>query len=78
MSFVKRDYSTAQPEIPECAQKEAELIFHLIINIDQTPLKFAPVSSSQTMATKNFKHVHVTGFSYEQAITGIFLWHLVI
>ena len=41
MSFVKRDYTTAQPEIPEGAQKEAELIFHIIINIDQTPLKFA-------------------------------------
>ena len=56
MSFVKR----ARPEIPEGAKKEAQLIFHheitslvekysippsLVVNIDQTPLKYAPVAS---------------------------------
>ena len=72
MSFVKRAATTTRPEIPEGgARKEAEIIFHIIKNIDQTPLKFAP-ASSQTMATKNSKHVHETGFSYKQAITGTF------
>ena len=86
MGFVKRACTTARPEIPEGVRKESELIFHheitslverysipstLSINIDQTPLKYAPVSS-RTMATKNSKHVHVAGFSYKQAITGTF------
>ena len=54
MGFVKRGCTTARPEIPEGAKKEAQLIFHheitslvekysiplsLVINIDQTPLK---------------------------------------
>ena len=42
-----------------------------LINIDQTPLKYAPVSS-RTMAAKNSKHVHVAGFTYKQAIAGTF------
>ena len=59
MGFVKRACTTVRPEIPEGA-RAAELIFHheivtmvekysipasLVINIDQTPLKYAPVSS---------------------------------
>ena len=86
MGFVKRACTTARPEIPEGARKEAELIFHheitslverhsipstLVINIDQTPLKYAPVSS-RTMATKNSMHVHVAGFSYKH------FWHHLI
>ena len=84
MGFVRRACATAQPEIPEGARKEAELIFHheitslverysipptLVINIDQTPLQYAPVSS-RTMATENSKHVHLAGFFYKQDITG--------
>ena len=75
MGFVKRACTTAQPEIPEGAHKEAELIFHHeivcmvekysipashVINIYQTLLKYAPVSS-RTMVAKNSKHVHVAG-----------------
>ena len=85
MGFVKRASTTAQPEISKSAQKKAELIFYheislverfsipptLVINIKQTPLKYAPVSS-RTMATKNSTHVHVASFSYKQAITGTF------
>ena len=56
---MKRACTTVRPESPEGA-REAELIFHheivtmvekysipasLVINIDQTPLKYAPVSS---------------------------------
>ena len=70
MGFVKRACITARPEVPEGAGKEAELIFHheitslverysipptLVINIDQTPVKYAPVLS-RTMTTKNSKH----------------------
>ena len=43
----------------------------LVIYIDQTPLKYDP-DSSQTMATKNSKYVHVASFSYKKAIAGIF------
>ena len=83
---MKRACTTPRPEIPEGTRKEAELIFHhqivnmvekysipssLIINIDQTPLKYAPVTS-RTMSRKNSKHVHIAGFSYKQAITGTF------
>ena len=86
MDFVKRACTTSRPEIPEGALKEADLIFHhetinvverhsipptLVIHIDQTPLKYDP-DSSQTMATKNSKYVHVASFSCKKAITGIF------
>jgi hypothetical protein len=86
MGFVKRACTTARPEIPEGARKESEIIYHheitslvenylippsLVINIDQTPLKYALVSS-RTMAAKNSKHIHVVGSSYKQAITGTF------
>ena len=58
MGFVKRACTTSRPDIPASARKEAELIFHhqittlkekhqipssLIINIDQTPSKYAPL-----------------------------------
>ena len=62
MGFVKRACTTARPDIPEGAKKEAELIVRkvedypipssLVINIDQTPLKYAP-AFSRTMASKN-------------------------
>ena len=88
MGFVQRASTTARPEITEGARQESELVFHheivkmvekysipysLIINIDQTPLKYAPVPS-RTMARRNSKHVHVAGFSFKQAITGTFFW----
>ena len=86
MGFVKRACTTTQSEIPKGAWKEAKLIFHheitslverysilptLVRNINPTPLKYAPVSS-QTVATKNSKDVHMAGFSYKQTITGTF------
>ena len=43
----------------------------LAININQTPLKYAPVSSRK-MAAQNSKHVHVAEFTYKQAIAGTF------
>ena len=86
MGFVKRACTNARPEIPKGARKEAELIFHheitsllerysipprLVVNIDQTPLKYTLVSS-WTMTTKNSKHVYMAGFCYKQTITGTF------
>ena len=86
MGFVKRASTTSRPEIPYGSRKEAELIFHhdiaykvekfqipesLIMNINQTPSKFAP-ASSRTMAKKNSKHVSIAGSSYKKAITATF------
>ena len=86
MGFVKRAVTTARPEITEGARKEAELIFHreivskvekhkiphsMVINIDQTPLKYAPVSS-QTLSARNSKHVNIYGSSDKRAITATF------
>ena len=83
---MKRVCTITRPEIPKGACKEAELIFHheivsmvenysippsLVINVNQTPLKYAAVSS-QTMAAKNSKHIHVARFPYKQAVTGTF------
>ena len=86
MGFKKRTCTTSKPEIPELAKKEAKLIFQhqivdhverhsippsLIMNFDQTPLKFAPVSS-QTLAKKGSKHVAVSGQAFKKAITATF------
>ena len=86
MGFVKRAATTARPEIPAGARKEAELLFHheivskvekhkiphsMIINIDQTPSKFAPVATC-TLAEKNSKHISIFGSSDKKAITATF------
>ena len=86
MGFVKRAATTGRPEIPEGARKEAGLLFHrqivelvdehnippsLILNFDQTPLKYAPVAS-QTLAQRWAKHVSISGLSYRQALTATF------
>ena len=64
MGFVRRAKTTSKPEIPERGKNEATLILlyqiidlvekyqipsSILINNDQTPLKYAPVSN-QTMA----------------------------
>ena len=82
MGFVRRGKTTSKPEIPERAKNEAALILQhqivdlvekyqiaslMLINIDQTPLKYAPVSN-QTMAQKRSKHVAIEGSSYKNAI----------
>ena len=83
MGFKKRTCTTSKPEIPELAKKEAKLIFQhqiadhverhsipssLIMNFDQTLLKYAPVAN-QTLARKGTKHVVVKGQSFKKAIT---------
>ena len=86
MGFVKRACTTSKPEIPEQALKEAKLLFQhqivdlidrhsipfsLIMNFDQTPLKYAP-AANQTLSKKGSKHVAIKGSSFKQAITATF------
>ena len=86
MGFTKRACTTSKPEIPELAKKEAQLIFQhqiadlverhsipssLVMNFDQTPLKYAPVAS-QTLSRKGTKHVAIKGQSFRKAITATF------
>ena len=86
MGFIKQAPITSKLEIPDGARKEAELIFHheivskiekfqipdsVIINIDQTPSKFAP-ASSPTLTKKNSKHVSIAGSLYKKAIMATF------
>ena len=82
MGFVRRGKITSKPEIPQRAKNEAALILQhqivdlvekyqiaslMLINIDQTPLKYAAVSN-QTMVQKRSKHVAIEGSSYKNAI----------
>ena len=84
--FVRRICTTGKVEIPEGAQRETGLLFHheivsyvetyqippsLVVNFDQTPSKYAPVSS-RTQAAKGSKHIVIAGFTYKQAITATF------
>ena len=86
MGFKKRTCTTSKPEIPELAKKEAKLIFQhqiaevverhsiplpLVMNVDQTPLKYAPVAN-QTLSCKGSKHVAIKGQSFKQAINATF------
>ena len=87
MGFVRRAATTSKVEIPERAKKEAEMVYlykivsmvekyqipkSMILNLDQTPLKFAPYSR-HTLEKRNEKHVAISGTSYKQAITGTFV-----
>ena len=82
MGFVRRGKTASKPEIPQRAKNEAALILQhqivdlvekyqiaslMLINIDQTPLKYAPVSN-QTMVQKRPKHVAIEGSSYKNAL----------
>ena len=86
MGFVRRRGTTAKLEIPDGAFKEAQLLFthnivskvdkynipdSLIINIDQTPTKYVPVSRS-TLAKKNSKAVAIKRSSDKRRITVTF------
>ena len=86
MGFARREKTTSKPEIPERAKNETGLILHhqivdlieryqitssILINIDQTPLKYAPVSN-KTMTQKRSKHVAIEGSTYKFAITATF------
>ena len=86
MGFAKRAATTGRPDIPEGAKKKAEIIFlhqivelveennirpSLIMNSDQTPLKYAPVYS-QTLAEKGPKNVGISGMTYRKLLTATF------
>ena len=86
MGFVRRTATTSKLEIPEGAFKEAKLMYtyhivskvekytipdSLIINMDQTPTKYVPVSRS-TLAKKCEKTVVVKGSSDKRSITATF------
>ena len=83
MGFVRRRATTGKVEIPQGAQKEAELKFmhqivnqvekhnippSLIINFDQTPSKYVQASSN-TMAQKGIANVPVSGVDDKRSIT---------
>ena len=78
--------STGKVEIPEGARKEAELLYlhnivtivekyeiphSLIMNLDQTPLKYIP-AMNHTMAKQSSKSVSIAGSSDTCNITGTF------
>ena len=76
--------TTDKPEIHDQAVKEAKLLFQhqifsiddeipesLIMNFDQTPLKYAPVPSS-TLAKNGSKHIPITGGAFKESITATF------
>ena len=86
MGLVRRRGTTAKLEIPDGAFKEAQLVFThdivskvdkhdipdcLIINIDQTPTKYAPVSQS-AIAKKNSEAAAIRGSSDKRSITATF------
>ena len=78
--------TTGKVEIPEGARKEAELLYlhnivmivenyeiphSLIMNLDQTPLKYIP-AMNHTMAKQNSKSVSIAGSSDKCSIIGTF------
>ena len=86
MSFARRMHTTDKPEIPDQAVKEVKLFSQhqivsiveddeipesLIMNFDQTPLKYAPVSNS-TLAKKGSKYTPITGGVFKVLITAAF------
>ena len=83
MRFVKRSATTCKPAIPDGVKKEAGLLYHhqiitfveehdkpssLVMNFDQTPLKYAPVSS-QTLAKRGSKHVSISNATHCKSLT---------
>lgn len=86
MGFVRRRKTSSKVEIPDAARKEIEFLFHheivsymeqfdippsLILNLDQTPLKYAPVSN-ETMAKQGSTSVTIEGSDDKRMITGTF------
>ena len=87
MGFTRRMKTTGKVEIPEGAKQEAELMFlhsivtlmeehnipeSLVMNLDQTPLKYVPVSNN-TMAKRGVKTVAIAGSGDKRCITGTFV-----
>ena len=86
MGFKKRRKTSSTVDIPDSARKEIEYLFRhdivdtvekyeiplpLILNLDQTPLKYVPVSN-ETMALSGSQSVTIEGNSDKRCITGTF------
>ena len=86
MNFVKRRKTSSKLDIPDGARKEMEFLFlhdivskvekynipsALIINIDQTPLKYVPVGN-ETLAARGEQSVTIEGSADKRSITGTF------
>ena len=82
--------TTSKVKIPEDARKEAELLYlynivtivekyeiphPLIMNLDQTPLKYIP-AMKHAMTKQNSKSVSIVGSSDKHNITGTFTINL--
>ena len=78
--------TTAKVPISDNVRKEIEFVFmhkivkkiekydiphDLVLNTDQTPLKYVPVGRS-TLASKNLKNVPLTGAADKRAVTATF------
>ena len=86
MCFVRRIATTVKVPIPEKARKDIEFVFmhiivhkiekyqiphSLVLNADQTPLKYVPLGRS-TLAQQNSKDVPLAGSADKRAITATF------
>ena len=86
MGFKKRMRTTGNVEIPKSARNEAELLYlhnivtivekyeipqSLIMNLDQTPLKYIP-AMHHTMAKQNSESVSIAGSSDKRSTTCTF------
>ena len=86
MGFKNRMRTTGKVEIPEGARTVGEFLHlhnivtiaekyeiphSLIMNLDQTPLKYIP-AMNHTMARQNSKSVSIPGSSDKRSITGTF------
>ena len=86
MNFVKRRKTSSKVDIPDKARKEIEFLFlheiatkvekhnvppELILNIDQTPLKYVPVGN-ETLAPRGDTSVTIEGSSDKRSVTGTF------
>ena len=86
MGFVRRMKTSSKVTIPDGARKEIEFLFQhqivsaieehdipcsMIINIDQTPLKYVPTGNF-TLAAKGSTTVTMEGGSDKRCITGTF------
>ena len=84
MGFVRRIKTSSKVSIPDGARKEIEFLFHheivslieehdiscsMIINIDQTPLKYVPTSNFN-LAAKGSTTVTMQAGSDKRCITG--------
>ena len=86
MEYIRRMKTSSEDKVPGGARREIEFQFHdeivtmiekhnipgsMIINIDQTPLKYVPTSNF-TLAEKGATSVTMEGRSDKRCITGTF------